>query len=369
MAMSNPIRRERWRVTHARLIASRRTGGDDAMTTRLRVPVFRGGQGRPVEVLPTDTYSPMSWDATQQRVKDLLAYRPKSKRENWSTHAEIVRDLVLRTDYFDRLRDRHLAGTLHRFFGWAAANGFSTDPASLLSGDRIEKFVRENYAPGSHTTHAWRLRHVAATVFPPPPEVAKPRRTPLDPHSLQDKERFIRGCESLVAGHFASSKRRQSLHRDVQIILALTFGAGCNGKCVHRVKEGWIRRGPDGVWLDRPDRSVSTPIAEPWGHLILAALTGDASRWLVRPNAQGPRNEQVGKVFFDARKESPALVGFDCDRAARRWHADVLEQAHFPDLAALLGYKPGSHAPVDLIPHIDPTPHEAQVQRVRGWVR
>jgi len=46
------------------------------MSGRLRVPVFRGGQGRPVEVPLTETHEPMTWDACEQRVKDLLAYTP-----------------------------------------------------------------------------------------------------------------------------------------------------------------------------------------------------------------------------------------------------------------------------------------------------
>ena len=113
--MSAAVRRERWRVTHARLIAQHRAGGDQVSGRRLRVPVYRGGQGRPVAVSPTEAYTPMTWDAGEQRVQDLLAYAPKTHARAWAAHGDIVRDLVLRTDYFDRLRDRHLAGTLHRF--------------------------------------------------------------------------------------------------------------------------------------------------------------------------------------------------------------------------------------------------------------
>lgn len=365
--MSVPVRRERWRVTHARLIAKHRTGGG-AMSRRLRVPVYRGGQGRPVEVAPTQNYEPLTWDSSEPRVQDLLAYQPKTQHDAWASHADVVRDLVLRTDYFDRLRDRHLAGTLHGILTWAERRGFSTDPASLLSGDRIDTFVQTAYALGSRSTHQWRLRHVAATVFPPPSETLAPRRLPMDPHTPAERDRFLAAAQTLIAGHHGDLKTRQSLHRDVIVVLALTFGAGCNGTAVHTVREEWLRHEDDGVWLDRPDRTVPTPIAEPWGSLLLDTCSGDPDAWLLRPQTPQARNEQVGKVFGRARKFAPALKGFDCDRAARRWHVDVLDKAHFADLAALLGYKPGSQTPVDLTRHL-PSTEAADVRaRVRGWV-
>lgn len=366
--MSGAVRRERWRVTHARLIAKHRAGGG-AMTRRLRVPVFRGGQGRPVEVAPSEVYAPMTWDVSEQRVKDLLAYRPHRANETWAAHSEVVRDLVLRTDYFDRLRDRHLAGTLHHFFSWAEARGFSTDPGSLLSGDRIDLFVTSSYSRGSHTAHKWRLRHVAATVFPPAPEAVTPRREPMHPHSLDERDRFVDAADLLIAGHAGTLKTRRALARDVRVILALTFGAGCNGKTVHRVQEGWLRRDAAGeVWLDRPDRTVPTPIQDPWASVLLDARTGNPGAWFVRPETAQARNEQVGKVLFRARGFVPAFRGFDCDRAARRWHVDVLDSAHFADLVALLGYKPGSQTPIDLARHLSPSAQPELLARVRGWV-
>lgn len=368
--MSVGVRRERWRVSHARLIAQHRAGGEGVSGRRLRVPVYRGGQGRPVEVSPTDTYTRMTWDACEQRVRDLLAYAPKDNARAWAAHSEIVRDLVLRTDYFDRLRDRHLAGTLHRFFAWAARKGFSTEPASLLSGDRIDLFVKTTYrGHGSHSTHRWRLRHIAATVFPPPPEAAAPRAVLLSPHTVAERQRFLDAADLLVVGHKGTLQTRQALYRDVRVVLALTFGAGCNGRSVHRVREGWLRRDEHGVWLDRPDREVPTPITEPWASILLNARTGDPEAWFVAPDSNGKeRNEQVGKVFFRARNAVSAFRGFDCDRAARRWHVDVLDRAHFADLVALLGYKPGSHAPIDLAAHLEPSARPELLDRVRGWV-
>lgn len=338
------------------------------MTRRLRVPVYRGGQGRPVAMTPSQTYTPMTWDETEPRVKDLLAYRPKKHKEQWLEHAEVVRDLVLRTDYFDRLRDRHLTGTLHMFFAWAKNHNFSTDPASLLAGDRIDLFVRERYQPGSHTTHQWRLRHVATTVFPPPQEAVTPRRPPMDPHTFDERDGFTAAAESLIAGHFASLPSRQDLYRDVRVVLALTFGAGCNGQAVHRVREGWLRQSTDGVWLDRPDRAVATPVEEPWASILMSARTGNPEAWLLRPNTVNARNEQVGKVFLRARKWAPGFHGFDSDRAARRWQVDVLARANFGDLIALLGYKPGSQTPVDLAQHLAPSETSELLTRVRGWV-
>lgn len=322
--MATAVRRERWRVSHARLIAQHRAGGDRVSGRRLRVPVYRGGQGRPVAVSPTDTYTPMTWDACEQRVQDLLAYAPKTHARAWAAHGEMVRDLVLRTDYFDRLRDRHLAGTLHRFFAWAARNGFSTDPASLLSGDRIDAFVTASFAEGSHATHRWRLRHVAATVFPPPPAAVAIRRPAQAPHSQAERDRFLAAAASLVAGHRQDLPTRRALHRDVCVVLALTFGAGCNGQCVHQVRENWLQVQDGAVWLHRPDRTVPIPVTEPWASMLSAALTGAPEAWLLRPGTPQARNEQVGKTFYRARRFAPEFGGFDSDRAARRWHVDVL---------------------------------------------
>jgi len=310
----------------------------------------------------------MTWNESEQRVQDLLRYKPKKQKSQWQGHADVVRDLVLRTDYFDRLRDRHLAGTLHAFLSWAENSNYSTDPASLLSGDRIDLFVKERYGPGGRPTHKWRLRHTAATIFPPPQEEVTSRRPPMDPHSPDERDRFARAAESLIAGHFASLPSRQALHRDVRIVLALTFGAGCNGQTVHRVREGWLRQGADGVWLDRPDRAVATPISEPWASILLSARSGDPDAWLLRPDTPNARNEQVGKVFFRARKWAPGFQGFDSDRAARRWQVDVLDRAHFADLTALLGYKPGSQTPVDLVQHLSTSGGADLLSRVRGWV-
>lgn len=339
------------------------------MSARLRVPEHLGGQGRPVTVTPSQTYAPMTWDASEPRVRDLLAYIPNDNRDRWREHREVVRDLVLRTDYFDRLRDRHFAATLHTFLTWAERNNYSTDPASLLCGDRIDLFVTENYRPGSRSTQQWRLRHIAATVFPPPEEGVTPRRPPMAPHTHLERARFVAAAETLIAGHFSTLATRQALYRDVRVILGLTFGAGCNSTMVHRAREGWLREADDGVWLDRPDRTVATPVAEPWASHLLAARCGDSEAWLLRPRNSSARNEQVGKVLFRAREWAPAFQGFDSDRAARRWHVDVLEQAHFADLVALLGYKPGSQTPVDLAQHLAPADPAVLESRVRGWVK
>lgn len=190
----------------------------------------------------------------------------------------------------------------------------------------------------------------------------------MDPHTFDERDGFTAAAESLIAGHFASLPSRQDLYRDVRVVLALTFGAGCNGQAVHRVREGWLRQSTDGVWLDRPDRAVATPVEEPWASILMSARTGNPEAWLLRPNTVNARNEQVGKVFLRARKWAPGFHGFDSDRAARRWQVDVLARANFGDLIALLGYKPGSQTPVDLAQHLAPSETSELLTRVRGWV-
>lgn len=60
-----------------------------------RVPVVRGGQGRDVEVSFDGQYTPMQWDHSDLRVKDLDRYRPSEQRERWEAHKDTVCDLVL----------------------------------------------------------------------------------------------------------------------------------------------------------------------------------------------------------------------------------------------------------------------------------
>lgn len=336
--MEHTVRRERWRVTHARAVARARAGGDPMSRGRLAVPVFRGGQGRPVEIPIGQPYEPMAWDVTNERVVNLRAFAPKEHRDQYPRHAEMVVDLVLRTDFFSRLRDRHLAGCLHRALVWAKHHGYSTDPASLLSGDRIDAFVNATWTPpATRATHRWNLRHVASVVFPPPAEATIPRRVVLPPHTPDEEQRFLAASDTLIVRHYKDSHVRQALHRDVQAVLALTFGAGCGGKTVHRVARSWLDDQPDGLWVRRPDRNLPSPVLEPWDAILRARLDGNPDEWLVRPQTPTARSEAVGKIFKRARAIEPALVGFDTDRAARCWSLRLMAAAEFPLICASIG--------------------------------
>ena len=361
------LRRERWRHTHGRLAGKHvRSGGGDLMGRgRLKVAVYRGGQ-----VLPGHAYRPQELDPADSRTLDLARFRPRIEAEQWDANADIVLDLVLRTPYTDRLRDKHWAGTLHRFLCWARRRGYSLWPPELLTGDRIDEFIAATYPhPTSATVHRSRLRSIAAYIFPAPHERTFVRIPPMAPHSAADIARFLAGAEELIAGHHARSTVRQALYRDVCAVLALTFGAGCHGKDVHRVRQGWVRTKHDGnLVLHRPDRALPLPIQAGWAALLAPSLTAGPDAWIVRPQSPHGRGEQVGKIFKRARTHAPQMEGFDTDRAARRWQVDLLEASQFDVLAALCGFRTGSQTAVDLVKHVPARPLNDATAIVEGWL-
>lgn len=340
--------------------------------SRARMPVVRSGQTRPVEVPAGEAYAVLDWDPNDTRVQALGRYRPKYGPDRWDAHRQVVCDLVLRTDYYDRLRDRHLAGTLHRFLMWAEDHHFSADPEQLLVGDRIDAFVTQSWSitSSSQHTHRWRLRMVAATIFPPPEETVLSRNPARAPHSDADKQRHLAAAEQIIAGNHSTSTSRQVMHRNVTCVLALTYGAGCEGKTVHQVQEKWLIEHTDGsLWLQRPDRAVPVPIAEPWASMLRAALSGRPEAFVVRPDNTGPRNEQTGKVLFKARPVAPGLKGFDCDRAAKAWLRDMLDRAGFAHIAAMMALRPGSQTLTAISEHLPQPKVGETMAALREWSR
>jgi hypothetical protein len=364
--MASDLRRERWRATHARLARKRRPGGDGLMS-RQKIAIVRGGV-----VDPGALYSPLSWDATDTRVRNVRAYRPNYRPGAWAGHQATVIDLVLRLDHDinDPLRDRHWAGTLHAFFTWAEDNAYSTDPAALLTDSRMVDFIEKAYEnKATRATHQYRLRCVAALIFPAPSSAPIPRTPAQPPHSVQEREVFLAGAKALIAGHNASLKTRRDLHRDVVIILALTFGAGCNSSVVHRLTEASVLDGPEGMWLNKPDQEMPVPVGERWAAVLRATRTGDGAAYLVSPSSTGKRNERVGKVMARARSKAATLRGFDSDRAAKCWQVGLLTATGFDVVAAMCGFRANTQMPADLIPHL-PAREFGEIRAMaRTWSR
>ncbi|MEI6374135.1 MAG: hypothetical protein WCP26_10175 [Actinomycetes bacterium] len=296
-------------------------------------------------------WAPIDWDASDPRVQSLRAFIPKVRPEQWSANLLLVVDLVLRTRFVSITQDRKVASTLHEFMCWAFACGYSLDPQGLLCGDRIDEFVTHRYPnPASTATYRWRLRLVGSTVFPGPAEIAISRTAPLPPHTADDRLRHIAAAERIPVRTATGA----AMHRDVMVLLGLSYGAGCNALSLHQVREGWLRREHEAWWLDRPDRDAACPIAEPFASALAEARTGDPEAWLLRPGSPTQRSQQAGKVLDRTRTNFPALVGFDINRAARRWEVDLLAACGFGAVAAVLGYRPGRQVPGDLVPHLPP---------------
>ena len=330
-----------------------------------RVAVVRGG-----EVPQGSTYKPMEWDATDPRVAAAMAYRPNHRPDQWPRHADVVRDLVLRVEHepLDPLRDRHWLGTGHHFWSWAEDNGHPTEPAALLADPFITNFVSETWEnPRTRATHQYRLRDIAAVVFPVPRYTRIPRSAPAAPHTDEQAQAFLKDADSLVAGRYSNLKTRVDLHRDVTVVLALTFGAGCTSEHVHRMRSRDLDDRPDGLWLSKPGAPMSIPVAEPWAGHLRAALTGDPDAWLLSPDSTGKRNERVGKVMAKARDKEPGLCGFDCDRAAKTWQTALLATIGFDVVAAMCGYRPGSQLPGDLVPHLPERTLASAETLARRW--
>ncbi len=332
---------------------------------RQKVVVIRGGV-----VAPGSSYRVMQWDAGDPRVARLLDYRPNYRPESWANHADIITDLVLRLDHDaqDPLRDRHWAGSLHALFTWAEDRFYSTDPVDLLVDPRITEFIDGAYEnDATKATHQYRLRSTAALIFPAPPSQRIPRNVARPPHTAQERTVFLTGAAALIDGRKRSLKTRRALHRDVTVILALTFGAGCMSTVVHRLRESCVASGPGGMWLTKPDQVMPVPINEPWASMIRAALTGNPDTHLVSPGSTGKRNERVGKIMFRARHHAGLLRGFDADRAAKSWQVQMLVSCGFDVVAALCDFRPATQTVSDLIPHLPQRPESDARDLARGW--
>lgn len=333
------------------------------MPRRLKVPVYRPGQ-----VPPGGAYELRSWDPADPRVADLLKYRPRYMPSAWQGHAEVIRDLVLRTPYVDKLRDRHWAGTLHAFFTWAEEKNYSTKPAALLTGDRIDAFLATGFWTSTSTpTHRSRLRKTAALVFPAPPEAAYPRRDISPGYTPAEVDRFRAACEALIHGRRGDDERNRALHREVSVILALTFGAGCGAKMLHHITEADVQWLGDVLWVSRPGRSLPVPVQPQWSALLAPTLTGDPGARLIKNNSTGKRNEAVGKVLFRARAQNPGFSGFDSDRAARTWQLHVLESANYDVLVDAAGGAAGARESRDVRGFLPERDRDQALAILAGW--
>lgn len=342
---------------------------------RNKVAVYRAGQ-----IPPGQVWSPLSWDQSDPRVVAIHSYKPNDFLESWEKHRETILDLVLRLDTDTprstnsaskiRRTDIGIAYVLHLLFGWAEKKGYSTSPDSLLMGDRMDEFVGAYFVNKStQATYRTRLRRVSATVFPAPREVRYPRNATPTPHTLEDCDRFVSAVESLITGHHAGLKTRQGLYRSAMCLLALSFGAGCNSRVVHVVREGWLKETPDGLWLHRPDRVVPIPVAKRWADVLRASLTGDPDAYLIRTDRAGERNQQAGIVCKLVRDKASAFTGFDSDRASRLWHIQLLEAANFDVIAQMCNYQPSNQMPADLVPFLTTRPADEACVIARGWIK
>ena len=301
-------------------------------------------------------YVPAELDLTDERTARLCQFVPSPHRNLWAEHKLIIVDLVLRTRFVSHVQDTKMMSTVHEMFCWAHSQGYRTEPQELLCGDRIDQFVMARYPnQGSWATYRWRLRSVGAAVFPGPIEQAFDRKPVLAPHSANDRLRHLTAV-SLISSHRTNT--RIALHRDTTVILALSYGAGCNSTHLHRVRESWLHHHDAMWWLHRPDRAAPSPIAEPFGSQLADLRSGDQSAWFLRPDTPTHRNQQAGKILQRARTASASLTGFDIDRAARRWETDLLDAFGFNALAATLGYRPGRQVPGDLVPYLSPITSE-----------
>jgi hypothetical protein len=152
-------------------------------------------------------------------------------------------------------------------------------------------------------------------------------------------------------------------------LLALTFGAGCNSRATHQVREGWIKETEDGLWLIRPDRSVPIPIATQWADALRNALTGNDEAFFIRNGKAGKRNQQVGIVCKMVRDKAASFTGFDTDRASRLWHIELLTAAHFDVIAQMCNYQPSNQVPADLVPFLTKRPMTESCIISPGWVK
>jgi hypothetical protein len=365
MSNLSPGRREPWRLAHALTAAERAVpAGGGVMAHRDKVPMYRPGQV-PVGGL----YAPMAWPAGDPRFVRLGVFVPVIAPERYLVHQVRCIDLVMRTPYVDELRDRERLSALHQLFIWAQDRRFSCEPESLLSGDRIDAFIHERWKTEStRATMRTRLRHVAAVVFPPAPEMQYKRRETAGMHTEDELTRFLAASASLIGGAQRDSAHRRANHRETQVLLAISFGAGANGHEIHRIRERWLVEDEHGWWLER-GRVLRTPIPPRWMAMIAPHLTGDPQAFLLRPHCVNRRNQQVGKVMEKATKWAPGMAGFTADRAARHWHHQVLMAAHFNVVVALGGYNRDTALPMDMVPFIGVADVAAAEDIARGWVR
>jgi hypothetical protein len=176
---------------------------------RTKIAVYRAGQ-----VPPGQPWVPMTWDLNDSRVAQLNSYAPDEPSSAWANHKETIFDLVLRTEAngnpdIVRHSDTGLAYILDLLFGWAESKGYSTDPESLLMGDRMDEFIAAEFAnKATRATYRTRLRKVSATIFPAPREDFYPRNPTLAPHTTQDRERFLAAAKSLIVGKSQNLKTR-----------------------------------------------------------------------------------------------------------------------------------------------------------------
>lgn len=360
-----PERDEPWRLTHLRLLDKRLRAGGAGMS---KAELAQARLNHSVSVPIGQRYTPLAWDPRDERVAALARFRPKRAVERFDAHREVICDLVLRTPHINDARDRDLLSTLHVFFTWAEHHRFSTEPDSLMCGDRINPFVHQHsLKSGARAVHRWRLRFVASCVFPPPVESEISRSELTEPHCDEDLERFLLATSTMHRGEDEQRIKRLELLRDLHVLMALSFGAGCNGRMVHQVRQSWLHGGGNDWWLERPDRERMVPILSTWAPTIESLLTGNPDDFLLSPTCRGQRNTQAGKVLAKARKISPAFGDFDLNRASRHWQVNVLDRAGFAILAGILGYRPGSQTLGDLLPFLPPVHDEAARTLARRW--
>lgn len=332
------------------------------MAAREKVPMFRPGQ-----VPDGGRYAPIAWPTDDVRFQTLLTYSPNLSAGQWPRLRDTCVDLVMRTGFVDDVRDRERLSALFQFVLWAEDHHCDTAPESLLSGDRIDAFIADRWQGlSTKATMRTRLRHVAAAVFPPAPEMAYPRKEIALVHTDDDLKRFLAATASLVAGEHGNHPHRVAVHREMQVLLALSFGAGANGHELHRVREGWLFEDATGWWLER-GRTLPTPLHSRWVGLLVPHLTGDSDAFVLRPHCLDRRNQQVGKVMEKAAKWAPGLQGFTADRASRYWHARMLRAANFDVAIAVGGYKRDTGMPMDMHPNLPLRDHKAALEMVRGW--
>ena len=148
------------------------TGAAPAANVLEELPAAGDGPvpaGVPDPAPVASTNAPSTWSPADPRLVRLLNYRPTKHADRWEGHFDVCCDLVMRTPEIDAVRDRVLLAALHVAFSDSEERSLSTDPADVLSPERIEECVVRCWrSPSARAANRTRLLDSAATLATAP---------------------------------------------------------------------------------------------------------------------------------------------------------------------------------------------------------